>query len=91
MREILNKLGISNRGYFEGNNVYVIEFDNANEYNKCFTKLDKADIIEEDSANSFTDMDNSSILYDNDEYSFNLTADFNNDIYKLIVLKKGDN
>ena len=85
MKELLRKIGITEAGYFSSNNNYVIDFDNSDEYNKAFSKLDRTDLVEENDDTSVINMSVSNIMYSNDDFSLNLIADFDNDTYKLVV------
>lgn len=85
MKELLRKIGITEAGYFSSNNNYVIDFDNSDEYNKAFSKLDRIDLVEENDDTSVINMSVSNIMYSNDDFSLNLIADFDNDTYKLVV------
>lgn len=85
MKELLRKIGITEAGYFSSNNNYVIDFDNSEEYNKAFSKLDRTDLVEENDDTSVINMSVSNIMYSNNDFSLNLIADFDNDTYKLVV------
>lgn len=85
MKELLRKIGITEAGYFSSNNNYVIDFDNSDEYNRAFSKLDRTDLVEENDDTSVINMSVSNIMYSNDDFSLNLIADFDNDTYKLVV------
>ena len=85
MKELLRKIGITEAGYFSSNNNYVIDFDNSDEYNKAFSKLDRTDFVEENDDTSVINMSVSNIMYSNNDFSLNLIADFDNDTYKLVV------
>jgi len=85
MKELLRKIGITEAGYFSSSNNYVIDFENSDEYNKAFSKLDRTDLVEENDDTSVINMSVSNIMYSNDDFSLNLIADFDNDTYKLVV------
>lgn len=85
MKELLRKIGITEAGYFSSNNNYVIDFENSDEYNKAFSKLDRTDLVEENDDTSVINMSVSNIMYSNDDFSLNLIADFDNDTYKLVI------
>lgn len=85
MKELLRKIGITEAGYFSSNNNYVIDFDNSEEYNKAFSKLDRTNLVEENDDTSVINMSVSNIMYSNNDFSLNLIADFDNDTYKLVV------
>lgn len=85
MKELLNKIGITQVGYYSSNNTYVIDFDGAKEYDKVFSKLDKSDLVEENDDASVINVDVSNIMYMTDDYSLNLIADFDSDTYRLVI------
>lgn len=88
MKDFLNHLGI----YAEGQKVknsYIIDFDNIDEFNKAFKKLDKSDEIEESEESSIINSSMSSIVYNNDEYLITLSANFDTDEYKLVIQEIG--
>ena len=74
MKELLRKIGITEAGYFSSNNNYVIDFDNSEEYNKAFSKLDRTDLVEENDDTSVINMSVSNIMYSNNDFSLNPTA-----------------
>lgn len=85
MKELLKKLGITMPGYFSKNGDYIIDLEDSDEYNKTFSKLDKSNLVEENEDSSLATLQMSNVFYESDKYSFNLVADFDNDIYKLVV------
>lgn len=87
MKELLNKIGINQIGYYSSKNTYVIDFENSKEYDRVFSKLDKSDLVEENDDASVINVDVSNIMYMNENYSLNLIADFDSDTYKLVVTK----
>lgn len=91
MKELLNKIGITDAGYFSSKDNYVIDFDSASEYNRAFSKLDKTDLVEENDDASVANVSVSNIMYSNDEFSLNLIADFDSDSYRLVVTKLKEN
>lgn len=90
MIEFLRSLGIKLNGAFNTQNAYVIDLADADEFGKIYSILDKKEdegIIENDSTESLITIFNASIIYNSDEYQIVLTADYDNDIYKLICSK----
>lgn len=85
MKELLNKIGITEAGYYSGDNNYVIDFENSNQFNTAFSRLQKSDLVEENEDSSVINLNVSNVLYISDGYSLNLIADFDQDIYKLVV------
>lgn len=85
MKELLNKLGITEAGYFSKDKSYIIDFENDKEYNKAFSRIDKSDLLEEDPDTSVINTNVSNIVYTNDNFILNMIADFDSDTYKLVV------
>lgn len=85
MKELLNKLGITEAGYFSKDKSYIIDFENDREYNKAFSRIDKSDLLEEDPDTSVINTNVSNIVYTNDNFILNMIADFDSDTYKLVV------
>lgn len=87
MRDLLNRIGITQPGYFSDSDTYVVDIANANDYSKVSTKLDKSNLVEEVEDSSISNVSVSNIMYESNEYSLNLIADFDSDTYKLVVHK----
>ena len=85
MKEILKKIGIEDAGYYSKEKNYVIDFETSQEFNKAFSRLDKSDLVEENDDSSVVNLNVSNILYIGQGYSFNLIADFEQDLYKLVI------
>ena len=85
MKELLSKIGISSSGEFSEEGNYVVDFENSQQFNKAFSRLDKSDLVDENEDASVTNLDVSNVMYESDKYALNLIADFSQDIYKLVV------
>lgn len=85
MKKLLNEIGIQQVGYFSEDKNYIIDFENSEEFNRAFSRLQKSDLIEENEDSSVVNLDVTNILYIGEDYSLNLIADFSQDIYKLVV------
>ena len=85
MKDILKKIGINEAGYYSDDGNYIIQFENSNQFNKAFSRLEKSDLVEENEDSSVIDLNVSNVMYVSDDYSFNLIAEFEQDIYKLVV------
>ena len=85
MKELLNKIGITEAGHFSEDDTYVVDFENSDEFNKAFSKLDRSDLIEENEDASVITIEASNVMYFNDDFALNLIADFDHDTYKLVV------
>ena len=85
MKELLNKLGITQAGYFSKDKSYIIDFEDDKEYNKAFSRIDKSNLLEEDPDTSVINTNVSNIVYTNDNFILNMIADFDSETYKLVV------
>ena len=85
MKELLNKIGITQAGFFDKDKSYVIEFETDQDYNKAFSRLDKSDELEEDDDASAITLDTSIVVYTNDKYKLALVANFEQNKYELRV------
>lgn len=91
MKNLLKELGINEVGYYSKENNYVIDLDDSNHFNKIFSKLQKNDKVEENEDSSVVNLSVSNVLFLTDNYSLNLIADFDQNIYKLVVTElEGD-
>lgn len=91
MKDLLNKIGITETGYHSGNDNYIIDFENSDQFNKAFSRLEKCDEVEENEDSSVINLNVTNVLYRAKGYSLNLIADFDQDIYKLVVTQlKGE-
>ena len=85
MKDTLKKIGINESGYFSEDDNYIIDFENSEQFNKAFSRLEKSDLVEENEDSSVVDLNVSNVMYVSDDYSFNLIAEFEQDIYRLVV------
>ena len=87
IEKYLSNLGITEKGTW-GDDAYVIDIRDSNEYGKMFTKLERLvddQKITEMQDNTLINVDSASIQYRSEEYQFNLLADFNENIYSLVI------
>ena len=91
MKELLKRIGITSPGYHTKDDNYVIDFDNSDDFNKAFSRLDKSSEIEENEDASVINLNISNVLYQNDDFTLNLIADFDQNTYKLVVSKTEEN
>ena len=70
----------------------IIQLNNSNEFGKMFTKLDNSDDLEQLEDNQVITEQGSSLLYESKSYPFlfNLMADFDGDIYNLVITEIED-
>lgn len=85
MQDLLNKIGITQPGYYFDKNTYIIDLENADQYSKVFSKLDRSKEVKELQSSSISNTSISNVMYVNDDYNLNLIADFDNNVYKLAI------
>ena len=70
----------------EDNN-YIITLDNSDDFGKMFSHLEKIEDLEQLEDNQVVTEQGTSILYksNSENYLFNLIADFDGNVYSLIV------
>lgn len=85
MQDLLNKIGITQLGYYFDKNTYIIDIENADQYSKVFSKLDRSKEVKELQSSSISNTSISNVMYVNDDYNLNLIADFDNNVYKLVI------
>lgn len=90
MEEFLNELGIAKHAEKSNDGSYVIDIESSDEYGRIYSKLDRSDLVDEAEESSQLTIDTSSIQFEGDDYILTLLADFNEDLYKLVVREKED-
>jgi len=87
IEEFLKDIGITKTGSIGEDGAYVIDLVDSNEYGRIFSTLEKStdlDILED---NQVVTEQGSSLIYESDTepYLLNLIADFDGDVYQLVV------
>lgn len=87
MEEMLKTLGLD---YLEGQygkqNTYVIDLGSDREFGKVYTILDNAYGVDQEEESVLLTVHNSQIIYNYmDEYQLVLKADFDHELYSLII------
>lgn len=86
IKDFALKYSLSTDKVDKDNDTYIFTLDNSNEYSTLFNKLSKDDSLKLNYDNTSGDiLNNLSIDFKANEYSITLIADFNDDIYKLIL------
>lgn len=88
INELLQELNINKEYKKINNKTYSITLENSAEFGKTFTKLDNSNIIESLEGSQLVTNDGTSLTYENEEYLLILQANFENDIYNLIITDK---
>lgn len=85
MKEFLRSLGITQQGNMDDDGNYVIDLESDKEFNKIFSILDKSEELDENDEMSVANIEVSNIMYESDDFTINLIADFAQNIYKLVI------
>ena len=86
--KVLERLKLVDRGVERPeDNSYVIDLQDSEEYAKIFTRLEKDDQLELQDSNQVVTEKGSSLMYSSDDEGLlvNLTADWEGDVYTLVL------
>ena len=88
-KEYLNSIGITQEGNVSENDAYIIDLKNSDDYGRVFSKLEKVEDLDLLEDNQVVTEQGSSLIYESESqpYMINLIADFDGDVYQLIVSK----
>lgn len=84
MEEFLKSIGITARGEYTKEGVYVIDIKDYNEYGKYFSLLEKSELEEVQDTCQMT-IHTTNVTYASEKYQLVLQADLDEDLYKLVV------
>ena len=84
MEDFLKEIGIVEQPT-EKEGSWVIDIPDSNEYARYYSKFDKSDLVEEDEESSQITLHSSSVQFLSDDYTFTLLADFDGDVYSLVI------
>lgn len=84
MEEFLKNLGITAKGEYTKNGVYVIDIKDYDEYSKYFSLLEKSSLEEVQDTAQIT-IHTTNVTFVSDDYQLVLQADLDEDMYKLVV------
>jgi hypothetical protein len=92
IQEYLKSIGISEEAEQGDDNSYVVSIMNSNEFGKIFSKLENAEDLDPLEDNQVVTEQGSSLVYESisEPYMLNLIADFDGDVYSLIINYIGD-
>lgn len=84
IEKALRELGIDKIGYYDKDKSYVVDIDDSDEWGEYDSILEKSDydFLDEKSTLNYN---NSNQVYQKDDLQISLIADFDNDLYKLVV------
>lgn len=95
LEQLLRELNIHITGSYTNKDTYVIDLEDSNEYGRIYSLLERSDLLELINDTSFLNSENGSMEYRyEDEEStiiqLSLIANWDNDEYKLVVMKVGE-
>lgn len=87
VEEYLKSIGISKEVEQGTDDSYVVSIINSNEFGKIFSKLENAEDLDPLEDNQVVTEQGSSLVYESisEPYILNLIADFDNDVYQLVI------
>ena len=85
LEELLNDLRIGSRGSYSQDGNYVINIANSDMWGAFYQRLENSDLLDADEESSLLTEDEASLMYTNDDFVLTLMADFNENIYKLVI------
>lgn len=86
IKDYLKSIGINQSGT-EKEDTYVIDLQNSDEYGRVYSRLENADDLDILQDNQVITEQGSSLMYESETqpYLLNLIADFDGDVYQLII------
>ena len=95
LEQLLRELNIHIIGSYTNKNTYVIDLEDSNEYGRIYSLLERSDLLELINDTSFLNSENGSMeyRYEDEEgtiIQLSLIANWDNDEYKLVVMKVGE-
>lgn len=84
MEELLKNIGITTKGEYTKEGVYVVDIKDYNEYGKYFSLLEKSELEEVQDTCQMT-IHTTNVTYASERYQVVLQADLDEDLYKLVV------
>ena len=87
VKEYLESLGINNEIQEGDDGSYVVVLMNSTEFGKIFSKLENAEDLDALEDNQVVTEQGSSLVYESlsEPYMLNLIADFDADVYQLVI------
>lgn len=88
LEDFLDFLSLGRDGEFSKEGTYVIDLESSDDFGKIYSKLDSNDDLEYLDSYSLLTVDNASLIYRYEEdFQVGLIADFNNNLYKVVIEK----
>ena len=85
MDKLLRELGLALEGEYSKDGSYVVDIYDSNEFGKVYSALESNNDAEELYDNSLLTIHNANISYLFGDYQLTLNADFDQELYKLVI------
>lgn len=87
IEEYLKSIGIDNQFEQGDDNSYIVSIMNSTEFGKIFSKLENSEDLDPLEDNQVVTEQGSSLVYESisEPYILNLIADFDADVYQLVI------
>lgn len=85
MESVLRELDIYLEGSYSKDGSYVIDIYDSDDFGRIYSLLDNNKNVEELDDSSLLNQHSANISYLYDDYQLTLVADFDEDLYKLVV------
>lgn len=85
MESLLRKLNIYLDGSYSKDGSYIVDIYDSDDFGRIYSLLDNNKDVEELADSSSINMHNANVTYIYDDYQLALIADFDEDLYKLVI------
>ena len=85
MNDLLREFGLALEGEYTKDGSYIVDIYDSNEFGRVYSALENGKNVEELYDNSLLTVHNASISYLYGDYQLNLIADFDEELYKLVI------
>lgn len=85
MESVLRELNIYLDGDYAKDGSFVVDIYDSDDFGRIYSLLDNNKDVEELSESSLLNQRSANVLYLYDDYQITLVADFDEDLYKLVV------
>ena len=87
VEDALKELGIPFDGEFSKDGSYVVDLFDSDQFGKVYSILDRNNDVENLDDSSTLTVHNANVSYLYGDYQFNLIADFDQNLYKLVIVE----
>ena len=85
VEDVVNELGVEYLGHYDGN-MFLVELNSSDEYSSLYSEI-STKFNTETSMSSFEDS-KSVTVFTNDSIEITATADYDNDLYSILIGRK---